>query len=57
MCVYRDVGETGFIGLVSDILNATLSKEVFDVTCKEGICQPRSLGPITVPGIAIEGGF
>lgn len=52
-----NVGKTGFIGLVFDILNATLSKEVFDVTCKEGICQPRSLGPITVPGIAIEGGF
>ncbi|MBK9260736.1 MAG: TonB-dependent receptor [Polyangiaceae bacterium] len=51
------VGKTGFIGLIFDIQNATLSKEVFDVTCKEGICQPRTLGPITVPGLALEGGF
>lgn len=51
------IGKTGFIGLIFDIQNATLSKEVFDVTCKEGICQPRTLGPITIPGIALEGGF
>lgn len=51
------VGKTGFLGLIFDIQNATLSKEVFDVTCKEGICQPRTLGPITVPGLALEGGF
>jgi hypothetical protein len=51
------VGKTGFIGLVFDIQNATLSKEVFDVTCTEGICQPRTLGPITIPGLALEGGF
>ncbi|HRI62702.1 MAG TPA: TonB-dependent receptor [Polyangium sp.] len=51
------VGKTGFLGLVFDIQNATLSKEVFDVTCKEGICQPRTLGPITIPGMALEGGF
>lgn len=51
------VGKTGFLGLIFDIQNATLSKEVFDVTCKEGICQPRTLGPITIPGMALEGGF
>jgi hypothetical protein len=51
------IGKTGFIGLIFDIQNATLSKEVFDVTCKEGICQPRTLGPITIPGLALEGGF
>jgi hypothetical protein len=51
------IGKTGFIGLIFDIQNATLSKEVFDVTCQEGICQPRTLGPITVPGLSIEGGF
>lgn len=51
------VGKTGFVGLVFDLQNATLSKEVFDVTCSEGICQPRTLGPITIPGLSLEGGF
>lgn len=51
------MGKTGFLGLVFDLQNATLSKEVFDVTCSEGICQPRTLGPITIPGLALEGGF
>lgn len=51
------IGKTGYIGLIFDIQNATLSKEVFDVTCEQGICKPRTLGPITVPGLSIEGGF
>jgi len=51
------IGKTGFLGLIFDIQNATLSKEVFDVTCEKGICQPRTLGPITIPGLALEGGF
>jgi hypothetical protein len=51
------VGKTGYLGLIFDIQNATLSKEVFDVTCEEGICQPRTLGPITIPQLSLEGGF
>ena len=51
------VGKKAWVGLVFDIQNATLSKEVFDVTCEEGPCQPRSLGPITIPGMALEAGF
>ncbi len=51
------VGETGFVSLVLDMQNATLSKEVFDVTCARGICQPRLLGPITIPQLSVEAGF
>ncbi|MRG94269.1 TonB-dependent receptor [Polyangium spumosum] len=51
------VGETGFVSLVLDMQNATLSKEVFDVTCARGICQPRLLGPITIPQVSVEAGF
>jgi hypothetical protein len=51
------VGKTGYVGLVADVQNATLSKEVYDVGCDEQGCQPRVLGPITLPGITIEGGF
>jgi len=51
------VGERGYISLIFDCQNATLSKEVFDVACDENTCTPRTIGPITIPGLALEGGF
>lgn len=51
------VGERGYLSLIFDIQNATLSKEVFDVACDEQSCTPRTLGPVTIPGLALEGGF
>lgn len=51
------LSETGYVGLIFDVQNATLSKEVFDVTCDGDSCEPRALGPITIPGLALEGGF
>ncbi|WP_441285753.1 TonB-dependent receptor plug domain-containing protein [Sorangium sp. KYC3313] len=51
------LGARGYLGLVFDVQNATLAKEVFDVSCDDGRCTPRKLGPITLPGLAIEGGF
>lgn len=51
------IGDTGFWGVVFDLQNATLSREVFDVTCGLDGCQPRFIGPITIPTLAIEGGF
>ncbi len=50
-------GERGWISLVLDLQNATLSKEVFDVDCEERGCTPRTLGPLTIPGLALEAGF
>jgi hypothetical protein len=51
------VSKTGWVAFVFDFQNALLAKEVFDVTCERGICQPKSLGPITIPGLAVEAGF
>jgi hypothetical protein len=51
------VGRRGWVSLVLDVQNATLSKEVFDVQCTDEGCSPRTLGPITIPGLALEGGF
>ncbi|WP_437892959.1 TonB-dependent receptor plug domain-containing protein [Sorangium sp. So ce124] len=51
------LGARSYLGLVIDVQNATLAKEVFDVSCDDNGCTPRKLGPITMPGLAIEGGF
>ncbi|MGK3993022.1 TonB-dependent receptor plug domain-containing protein [Sorangium sp. So ce1024] len=51
------LGERSYLGLVVDLQNATLSKEVFDVSCDDSGCTPQTIGPVTLPGLAIEGGF
>ncbi len=50
-------GERNYVGLVFDFQNVTLSREVFDVTCENGECQPRYIGPITIPTTVFEAGF
>lgn len=51
------IGKGGYLGLILDLQNATLSREVFDVACDDKGCTPRMLGPITIPGLALEAGF
>ncbi|AKT41376.1 tonB family protein [Chondromyces crocatus] len=51
------VGETGYINLILDLQNATLSREVLDVTCDAAGCSPRIFGPITLPALGLEAGF
>ncbi|WP_434040856.1 MULTISPECIES: TonB-dependent receptor plug domain-containing protein [Sorangium] len=51
------LSERSYLGLVFDLQNATLTKEVFDVSCDDSGCTPQTIGPITMPGLAIEGGF
>lgn len=51
------VGKRGWVSLVLDVQNATLSKEVFDVTCTEKGCSPQSIGPVSIPALALEAGF
>ncbi len=46
-----------FVGLAFDVQNATLAKEVFDVSCGESGCVPREIGPIAIPTMLIEAGF
>ena len=51
------VGSRGYVELALDLQNATLSKEVFDVSCDAKGCTPRTIGPLTIPTLALEGGF
>lgn len=51
------VGKKSWVSLVLDVQNATLSKEVFDVTCTAKGCTPRSIGPVSIPALALEAGF
>ena len=50
-------GERAYVGLVFDMQNVTLAKEVFDVTCEDGKCTPREIGPITIPTLVFEAGY
>jgi TonB-dependent receptor-like protein len=51
------VGTKGYVELALDLQNATLSKEVFDVACDKNGCTPRTIGPLTIPTLALEAGF
>lgn len=62
------VGTRGFIAVVLEALNATLSTETTGYQCQRSLsipgvtrdaprCFPRVFGPVTVPSLGIEGGF
>ncbi|MGK3984574.1 TonB-dependent receptor [Sorangium sp. So ce136] len=52
------IGKTGWLSLVLDVLNATLSKEYIPVPCSGfSSCEPEEIGPVTVPILGLEGGF
>ncbi len=51
------LGERGYLGLVLDMQNVTLAKEVFDVMCDDAGCTPREIGPITIPTLVFEAGY
>ena len=51
------IGKRGYLELALDLQNATLSKEVFDVSCTDNGCTPRTIGPLTIPTLALEAGF
>lgn len=51
------VGTRGYVDFSIDLQNATLARETFDIACENNRCTPRRLGPITIPGLALEGGF
>jgi len=44
-------------GLSLEVLNTTLNQEVLKANCNAYSCHDDRLGPITVPSIAVEGGF
>lgn len=62
------VGERGWVAVVLEALNATLSREITGYSCDRAIafpgrprpspgCSERVLGPIAVPSLGVEGGF
>lgn len=44
-------------GLSLEVLNSTLNEEVLRASCNAYTCKQDKLGPITVPSVAVEGGF
>jgi TonB family protein len=53
------LGARGWISLVIEVQNATLSKEPNGVQCNSGLasCEVGYLGPITLPSLGVEGGL
>lgn len=44
-------------GLVLEVLNTTLNKEVLNGDCNAFACKFDSIGPVTIPSIGAEGAF
>jgi hypothetical protein len=62
------VGERGFVSVVLEALNGTLSREVTGYRCQTALARPgealpspgcaeRVIGPVAVPSLGVEGGF
>ena len=62
------IGSRGYLSVILEALNATLSTETTGYKCGTQIpfpnsnrepppCYPRVFGPVTVPSLGIEGGF
>jgi hypothetical protein len=49
-------GETGFVSIVAEVLNATSTREVVRLDCGE-VCVERVAGPVVLPSIGVEAGF
>ena len=50
------VGQTGYWGLIAEILNATSTREVVRLDCGQ-VCRERAAGPVILPSIGLEAGF
>jgi hypothetical protein len=60
------IGADGFVAVVFEALNATLSREVTGYACGRSLalpgeprptCAERVIGPVSVPSLGVEGGF
>ena len=48
----------GYLSLVLEVSNSMLAKETLQQQCSgRGVCQPVTIGPVTIPSIGVEGGF
>lgn len=54
-----DIGKTGFVSIVLEVLNTFLAVETLGESCDESgtNCSPTKLGPITIPSFGVEGGY
>jgi TonB family protein len=51
------LGQHGYWAFVVEVLNATLSKEVVEVSCSPSGCKNQEIGPVTIPSIGVEASF
>jgi hypothetical protein len=51
------LGPRAHLSFIAEWMNATLSKEAIATTCTLQGCETRTIGPITIPSLGIEGGF
>jgi len=50
------LGQTSYVSVVAETLNATATREVVRLDCGE-VCVERSAGPVVLPSIGVEAGF
>ncbi|MFO0675981.1 MAG: TonB-dependent receptor [Polyangiaceae bacterium] len=46
-----------FISVVLEGQNVTLTKEILDYSCEDGVCKPNAFGPVSIGSLGVEGGF
>ena len=51
------VPQRAYWGLVLEVLNTTLNKEVLSGECNAFYCSYEDIGPVTVPSVGVEGAF
>lgn len=51
------LGKTGYWAFVAEMLNATLQKEVINVSCDASGCDEEEIGPISIPSLGVEAVF
>lgn len=51
------LGQRGWLSLVLEVQNATLSKETVGRDCNGGACADSTIGPVTIPSLGLEGGL
>jgi hypothetical protein len=49
------ISQRGWLSLVLEVQNATLSEEILGRDCTEVPCKDPTLGPVTIPSAGLEG--
>lgn len=51
------IGRKGWLSVVAEWMNATMSTEEISTTCTLQGCSSQTIGPVTIPSLGLEGGF